>query len=114
MRAVRRNDTKREHKDYVLFFWAKKMISRRILRNEKIPGPDLGMILYFCINYKKMGKIGRSKNMQKGESMEDGFKVIDGYLMVKLPEEIDHHQASCISKSGGSDSDSGKGKQYRI
>lgn len=37
--------------------------------------------------------------MQKGEGMEEGFKVIDGYLMVKLPEEIDHHQASCISKS---------------
>lgn len=37
--------------------------------------------------------------MQAGESMEEGFKVIDGYLMVKLPEEIDHHQVSCISKN---------------
>lgn len=29
--------------------------------------------------------------------MED-FKVIDNYLMVKLPEEIDHHQSIYISK----------------
>ncbi len=30
--------------------------------------------------------------------MEDCFKVIDNYLMIKLPEEIDHHQANYISK----------------
>ena len=29
--------------------------------------------------------------------MED-FKVIDNYLMVKLPEEIDHHQSRYISE----------------
>ncbi|MBQ7360120.1 MAG: anti-sigma factor antagonist [Lachnospiraceae bacterium] len=29
--------------------------------------------------------------------MED-FKVIDRYLMVKMPEEIDHHKSSYISK----------------
>lgn len=33
------------------------------------------------------------------ENKEQYFKVIDNYLMVKLPEEIDHHQAGCISKS---------------
>lgn len=30
--------------------------------------------------------------------MEEQFKVIDSYLMVKLPEEIDHHQSNYISK----------------
>ncbi len=29
--------------------------------------------------------------------MED-FKVIDNYLMVKMPEEIDHHRSVYISK----------------
>ena len=29
--------------------------------------------------------------------MED-FKVIDRYLMVKMPEEIDHHRSNYISK----------------
>ena len=31
--------------------------------------------------------------------MEENFKVIDNYLMVKMPEEIDHHQSSYISES---------------
>lgn len=30
--------------------------------------------------------------------MEEYFKVIGNYLMVKLPEEIDHHQAVDISR----------------
>ncbi len=30
--------------------------------------------------------------------MEEEFKVIDNYLMVKMPEEIDHHRSSLISK----------------
>lgn len=30
--------------------------------------------------------------------MEEQFKVIDSYLMVKLPEEIDHHQSAYISR----------------
>lgn len=29
----------------------------------------------------------------------DDFKVIDNYLMVKMPEEIDHHTSSYISKT---------------
>ena len=33
----------------------------------------------------------------KGENME-GFKVIDRYLMIKMPEEIDHHMSGQISK----------------
>ncbi len=37
--------------------------------------------------------------MENMEKMEQYFKVIDNYLMVKLPEEIDHHQAGYISKS---------------
>ncbi len=28
----------------------------------------------------------------------DDFKVIDNYLMVKLPEEIDHHKSAYISE----------------
>ena len=31
--------------------------------------------------------------------MEDKFKVIDNYLMVKMPEEVDHHKAVYISKT---------------
>lgn len=31
--------------------------------------------------------------------MEENFKVIDNYLMVRMPEEIDHHQSSYISES---------------
>lgn len=31
--------------------------------------------------------------------MEESFKVINDYLMVKLPEEIDHHQANYISRN---------------
>lgn len=30
--------------------------------------------------------------------MEDNFKVIDNYLMVKMPEEVDHHKSVYISK----------------
>ena len=33
------------------------------------------------------------------ENKQQYFKVIDNYLMVRLPEEIDHHEASYISKS---------------
>ena len=31
--------------------------------------------------------------------MIENFKVIDNYLMVKMPEEIDHHQSSYISEN---------------
>ena len=31
--------------------------------------------------------------------MEENFKVIDNYLMVRMPEEIDHHQSSYISEN---------------
>lgn len=31
--------------------------------------------------------------------MEENFKVIDNYLMVKMPEEIDHHKSSYISEN---------------
>ena len=31
--------------------------------------------------------------------MEDNFKVIDNYLMVKMPEEVDHHKSVYISKT---------------
>ncbi|MDD6812178.1 MAG: anti-sigma factor antagonist [Lachnospiraceae bacterium] len=30
--------------------------------------------------------------------MEDDFKVIDNYLMIRLPDEIDHHKSVDISK----------------
>ena len=30
--------------------------------------------------------------------MGDNFKVIENYLMVKMPEEVDHHQSIIISK----------------
>jgi len=31
--------------------------------------------------------------------MENDFKVIDNYLMIKMPEEIDHHNSAYISKT---------------
>ena len=31
--------------------------------------------------------------------MEEEFKVMGNYLIVKLPEEIDHHQANYISRN---------------
>ncbi len=31
--------------------------------------------------------------------MENDFKVIDNYLMIKMPEEIDHHNSGTISKT---------------
>ena len=30
--------------------------------------------------------------------MEDSFQVIENYLMVRMPEEIDHHKSVYISK----------------
>lgn len=30
--------------------------------------------------------------------MEDEFKVIDNYLMIRMPDEIDHHHSVYISK----------------
>lgn len=36
--------------------------------------------------------------MRKGRKMEE-FKVIDNCLMVKLPEEIDHHRSAYISEN---------------
>ncbi len=36
----------------------------------------------------------------KGELiMEENFKVIDNYLMVKMPEEVDHHKSVFISRA---------------
>ena len=29
--------------------------------------------------------------------MEDEFKIIDNYLMIRMPDEIDHHQSVYIS-----------------
>ena len=34
--------------------------------------------------------------------MEADFQVIDRYLMVKMPEEIDHHQSFAISRKADS------------
>lgn len=31
--------------------------------------------------------------------MEDEFKVIDNYLMIRMPDEVDHHQSVYISKT---------------
>lgn len=30
--------------------------------------------------------------------MDEEFKVIDNYLMIRMPDEIDHHQSVYISK----------------
>ena len=31
--------------------------------------------------------------------MDENFKVIDNYLMVKMPQEVDHHKSGYISKT---------------
>ena len=31
--------------------------------------------------------------------MEEEFKVIDNYLMIRMPDEIDHHHSVYISKT---------------
>ncbi len=31
--------------------------------------------------------------------MGENFRIIDNYLMVKMPEEIDHHKSSYISEN---------------
>ena len=31
--------------------------------------------------------------------MEEDFKVIDNYLMIRMPNEIDHHHSAKISKT---------------
>ena len=31
--------------------------------------------------------------------MEENFRVIDNYLMVRMPEEVDHHKSVYISKT---------------
>ena len=31
--------------------------------------------------------------------MEEDFKVIDNYLMVRMPEEVDHHKSVYISRT---------------
>ena len=30
--------------------------------------------------------------------MEEDYKIIDHYLMIRLPEEIDHHSCSAICR----------------
>lgn len=40
---------------------------------------------------------------KKGDTrMEGNFRVIEDYLMVRMPEEIDHHQSDCISREADS------------
>lgn len=34
--------------------------------------------------------------------MEERFQMIENYLMIRMPEEIDHHQASVLSKTADS------------
>lgn len=38
-------------------------------------------------------------SQRKGKQMEEEFKVIDNYLMIRMPNEIDHHHSSSISKT---------------
>ena len=36
---------------------------------------------------------------ERGKEMEEDFKVIDNYLMVKMPKEVDHNNSGYISKT---------------
>ena len=53
-------------------------------------------MLYFMYIHK--GNMSFTKK-RKEKCMEENFKVIDNYLMVKMPEEIDHHKSSYISEN---------------
>ena len=46
-------------------------------------------VLFFC---------GNKSVVWKGENMDMDFKVIDNYLMIKMPAEVDHHLAGTICK----------------
>lgn len=43
-------------------------------------------------------RTGRAAD-RKGEEGMENFKVIDNYLMIRMPEEIDHHKSSYISEN---------------
>ncbi len=40
-----------------------------------------------------IGKLGREKGMA------DNYAIIENYLMIRMPEEIDHHRAVLISRT---------------
>lgn len=57
--------------------------------------------LLLCIRRKLLvaGSVGVMENYdRKGVSMEERFQMIENYLMIRMPEEIDHHQASILSE----------------
>lgn len=47
----------------------------------------------------RRGKSEGIENRKEGETMEEDFKVIENYLMVRMPEELDHHMAAGIRKT---------------
>ena len=60
------------------------------------------------INIRKYKKMDTKENIilcslfglrGKENRMMESFKVIDNYLMVRMPEEIDHHKSSYISEN---------------
>lgn len=57
----------------------------------------------FFICTEREVRVCESMIKQKGEFyMEADFQVIDNYLMVKMPAEIDHHQSGAISRKADS------------
>lgn len=61
--------------------------------------------MFWCplFTWHKRKTSGFANLNKKGEFyMEADFQVIDKYLMVKMPEEIDHHQAWSISRRADS------------
>lgn len=56
-----------------------------------------GMFSFFNINTVIIRRL--LENAERGKRMEDDFKVIDNYLMVKMPKEVDHHNSGYISKT---------------
>lgn len=41
----------------------------------------------------------RAEERRKNVSSKDDFKVIDNYLCVRLPEEVDHHKSAYICEN---------------
>lgn len=54
---------------------------------------------YFDENAVFIGKERKfCKKRKRRNEMEEDFKIIDNYLMVKMPEELDHHKSVYIRK----------------
>ena len=58
------------------------------------------MFSFFIVRMRNADTLCESSYWtERGKEMEEDFKVIDNYLMVKMPKEVDHHNSGYISKT---------------